>query len=177
MLAEIQSIALRNARFETAPAKLPDTHELNYTVNLPPPPGQRWQPHASDGAGGTPVTGAACAIMNCGAKLNDFELKMHNGRKNRALKITVVCLEREPPPVSRALYAISFTVTKSMSDFTCQCTDTMVRQTVMLYIVMHGSEVVGVMTSPVDAHLIAKPLGAQIWTCQPNSTDATLLRS
>ena len=42
-------------------------------------------------------------------------------------------------------------------------------------IVMHGSDVVGVMTSPVDAHLIAKPLGAQIWTCQPNSTDATLL--
>ena len=40
---------------------------------------------------------------------------------------------------------------------------------------MHGSDVVGVMTSPVDAHLIAKPLGAQIWTCQPNSTDATLL--
>ena len=23
--------------------------------------------------------------------------------------------------------------------------------------------------------LLAKPLGAQIWTCQPNSTDATLL--
>ena len=38
----------------------------------------------------------------------------------------MVCLAREPPPVSRALYAISRTVTKSMSDFTCQCTDTMV---------------------------------------------------
>ena len=37
-----------------------------------------------------------------------------------------MCLEREPPPVSRALCAISRTVTKSMSDFTCQCTDTMV---------------------------------------------------
>ena len=45
----------------------------------------------------------------------------------------------------------------------------------MLYIVLHGSEVVAVMTSPVDAHLIAKGLSAQIWTCQPNSTDATLL--
>ena len=45
----------------------------------------------------------------------------------------------------------------------------------MLYIVIHGSEVVGVMSSPVDAHLIAKPLQAQVWTCQPNSTDATLL--
>ena len=45
----------------------------------------------------------------------------------------------------------------------------------MLYIVLHGSEVVGVMTSPVDAALIAKPLQAQVWTCQPNSTDATLL--
>ena len=45
----------------------------------------------------------------------------------------------------------------------------------MLYIVMHGADVVGVMTSAVDAHLIAKPLGAQIWTCQPNSADATLL--
>ena len=45
----------------------------------------------------------------------------------------------------------------------------------MLYIVLHGSELVGVMTSPVDAALIAKPLQAQIWTCQPNSTDATLL--
>ena len=27
----------------------------------------------------------------------------------------------------------------------------------------------------LDAHLIAKGLSAQIWTCQPNSTDATLL--
>jgi hypothetical protein len=45
----------------------------------------------------------------------------------------------------------------------------------MLYIVLHGSEVVGVMTSPVDAALIAKPLQAEIYTCQPNSTDATLL--
>ena len=45
----------------------------------------------------------------------------------------------------------------------------------MLYIVLHGSDVVGVMTSPVDAALIAKPLQAQVWTCQPNSTDATLL--
>ena len=45
----------------------------------------------------------------------------------------------------------------------------------MLYIVVHGSEVVGVMTSPVDAELIAKPLQAQVWTCQPNSTDATLV--
>ena len=44
----------------------------------------------------------------------------------------------------------------------------------MLYIVLHGSELVGVMSSPVDAHLIAKPLQAQVWTCQPNSTDATL---
>eukprot|EP01043_Picozoa_sp_COSAG02_P024609 COSAG02_NODE_1351_length_13108_cov_7.661465_4_plen_140_part_00 len=39
----------------------------------------------------------------------------------------------------------------------------------------YGSEVVAVMTSPVDAHLIAKPLSAQIWTSHPNSTDATLL--
>ena len=46
----------------------------------------------------------------------------------------------------------------------------------MLYIVLHGSDVVGVMTSPVDAALIAKPLQAQIWTCQPNSCDATLLQ-
>ena len=46
----------------------------------------------------------------------------------------------------------------------------------MLYIVLHGSEVVGVMTSPVDAALIAKPLQAQVWTCQPNSCDATLLQ-
>ena len=45
----------------------------------------------------------------------------------------------------------------------------------MLYIVVHGSDVVAVMTSPVDAHLIAKPLSAQIWTCRPNSADATLL--
>ena len=45
----------------------------------------------------------------------------------------------------------------------------------MLYIVLHGAQVVGVMTSPVDAALIAKSLQAQIWTCQPNSTDATLL--
>ena len=45
----------------------------------------------------------------------------------------------------------------------------------MLYIVLHGSEVVGVMTSPVDAALIAKPLQADIWTCHPNSTDATLV--
>ena len=45
----------------------------------------------------------------------------------------------------------------------------------MLYIVLHGSELVGVMSSPVDAHLIAKPLQAQVWTCQPNSTDATLV--
>ena len=45
----------------------------------------------------------------------------------------------------------------------------------MLYIVVHGSDVVAVMTSAVDAHLIAKPLSAQIWTCHPNSTDATLL--
>ena len=45
----------------------------------------------------------------------------------------------------------------------------------MLYIVLHGSELVGVMSSPVDAHLIAKPLQAQVWTCQPNSTDATLM--
>ena len=44
----------------------------------------------------------------------------------------------------------------------------------MLYIVLHGSELVGVMTSPVDAAIIAKPLQADIWTCQPNSTDATL---
>jgi hypothetical protein len=29
----------------------------------------------------------------------------------------------------------------------------------MLYIVLHGSELVGVMTPPVDAALIAKPLG------------------
>ena len=46
----------------------------------------------------------------------------------------------------------------------------------MLYIVLHGSEVVGVMTSPVDAALIAKPLQAQVWTCRPNSCDATLLQ-
>ena len=45
----------------------------------------------------------------------------------------------------------------------------------MLYIVLHGAQVVGVMTSPVDAALIAKPLQAQVWTCQPNSTDATLV--
>ena len=45
----------------------------------------------------------------------------------------------------------------------------------MLYIVLHGSELVGVMTSPVDAALIAKPLQAQVWTCQINSTDATLM--
>ena len=45
----------------------------------------------------------------------------------------------------------------------------------MLYIVLHGSELVGVMTSAVDAHLISKPLQAQIWTCRANSTDATLL--
>ena len=45
----------------------------------------------------------------------------------------------------------------------------------MLYIVLDGSELVGVMTSPVDAALIAKPLQAQVWTCQPNSTDATLV--
>ena len=44
-----------------------------------------------------------------------------------------------------------------------------------MYIVLHGSEVVGVMTSPVDAALIAKPLQADIWTCHPNSTDATLV--
>ena len=46
----------------------------------------------------------------------------------------------------------------------------------MLYIVLHGSEVVGVTTSPVDAALIAKPLQAQVWTCRPNSCDATLLQ-
>ena len=46
----------------------------------------------------------------------------------------------------------------------------------MLYIVLHGSEVVGVMTSPVDAALVAKPLQAQIWTCQPNSCDAKPLQ-
>ena len=40
----------------------------------------------------------------------------------------------------------------------------------MLYIVLHGSELVGVMTSPVDAALIAKPLQAQVWSCQPNNT-------
>jgi hypothetical protein len=45
----------------------------------------------------------------------------------------------------------------------------------MLYIVLHGSEVVAAMTSPVDAHLIAKPLSAQIWVCQPNSCNASLL--
>lgn len=45
----------------------------------------------------------------------------------------------------------------------------------MLFIVLHGSEVVGVMSSPVDAHLIAKPLQAQVWTCRANSTDATLM--
>ena len=45
----------------------------------------------------------------------------------------------------------------------------------MLYIVLHGSQLVGVMSSPVDAHIIANPLQGQIWTCQPNSTDATLL--
>ena len=46
----------------------------------------------------------------------------------------------------------------------------------MLYIVLHGSEVVAVMTSPVDAALVAKPLQAQIWTCQPNSCDAKPLQ-
>ena len=35
-------------------------------------------------------------------------------------------LAREPPPVSRAPCAISRTITNQMSDFTCQCTDTMV---------------------------------------------------
>jgi hypothetical protein len=45
----------------------------------------------------------------------------------------------------------------------------------MLFIVLHGSEVVAVMTSPVDAALIAKPLAAQIWICQPNSCDAEVL--
>ena len=45
----------------------------------------------------------------------------------------------------------------------------------MLFIVVHGCEIVAVMTSRVDAHLIAKPLSAKIWTCQPNSTDASLL--
>ena len=55
------------------------------------------------------------------------------------------------------------------------CVRHKVRKRDMLYIIVHGSDVVAVMTSPVDAHLIAKPLGAQIWTCQPNSTDATLL--
>eukprot|EP01043_Picozoa_sp_COSAG02_P036100 COSAG02_NODE_2626_length_8396_cov_3.050741_1_plen_58_part_00 len=29
--------------------------------------------------------------------------------------------------------------------------------------------------SSLDAHLIAKRLAAQIWTCQPSSTGATLL--
>ena len=37
-----------------------------------------------------------------------------------------MCLKREPPPVSRALCAISRTITNKMTDFTCQCTDTMV---------------------------------------------------
>ena len=46
----------------------------------------------------------------------------------------------------------------------------------MLYIVLHGSEVVGVMTSAVDAALIAKPIQGQIWLCQPNSCDAKLLQ-
>ena len=35
-------------------------------------------------------------------------------------------LAREPSPVSRALCAISRTITNQMSDFTCQCTETMV---------------------------------------------------
>ena len=48
------------------------------------------------------MTGAACAIMDCGAKLNDFELKMHNGRKNRALKIT------KNRPVVRAICSTHF---------------------------------------------------------------------
>ena len=46
----------------------------------------------------------------------------------------------------------------------------------MLFVVLHGSDVVGVMTSAVDAALIAKPLQAQIWICQPNSCEATMLQ-
>ena len=42
----------------------------------------------------------------------------------------------------------------------------------MLYIVLHGTDVVAVLSSAIDAHLIAKPLGAQIWMCKPNSSDA-----
>ena len=45
----------------------------------------------------------------------------------------------------------------------------------LLFIVVHGSEIVAVMTSRVDAYLIAKPLSAQIWICQPNSSEASLL--
>ena len=37
----------------------------------------------------------------------------------------------------------------------------------MLYIVLHGSEIVGVMTSPVDAALIAKPFEA-LFAHRPN---------
>ena len=43
----------------------------------------------------------------------------------------------------------------------------------MLYIIFHDSRLVGVMTSAVDAAMLAKPLGASVFTCQPNSKDVS----
>ena len=45
----------------------------------------------------------------------------------------------------------------------------------MFYIVIApDGAVIGLMTSPVDARALQKPIaGARVFTCQPNSTNAT----
>ena len=57
---------------------------------------------------------------------------------------------------------------------TCKCPNKIDACKKMLYIIIHDSRPVGVMTSAVDAAMLAKPLaGATVFSCHPNSTDVS----
>ena len=101
LLAEIQSIAQRNAKLETKPADLPDSHELHYTYDRVSQPtgdqtGGGGAGNGGDGGNRPPIAGASCCVQGCGRKLSNYDLTMHQGRKKRAAAM-------KPMPVVKAI--------------------------------------------------------------------------
>ena len=118
---------------------------------------------------GTALTGNGAALADAKNAADSFGiLSAATPASNANVARTVAQFQPTIPAYAAAADGLKITVDEQLN-----CVLDINRD--MLYIAVHGSDVVAVMTSPVDAHLIAKPLSAQIWTCHPNSTDATLL--
>ena len=47
----------------------------------------------------------------------------------------------------------------------------------LIAVIAPNGTLLGLFTSGVDAHLVAKPAGATMWRCSPNSQDCSVISS